>query len=142
MPKAAFLPVPMAFDVIVVAILLQAGLPMKYAAVLLFTLGLFSIYSFSIVWQSISRRHAVILFLLVAGVGFLAGVGGHYASEWQVEREKERRGVLPLLGPTPREKGAIDRYAISKALRRLGYLVIRRRRIAPPIHPRKPAVIT
>ena len=41
-----FLPVPMAFDVIVVAILLEAGLPIEYGMILLFTLGIFSVYPF------------------------------------------------------------------------------------------------
>ena len=35
-----FLPVPIAFDVIVVAVLIAAGMPIKYAMVLLFTLFL------------------------------------------------------------------------------------------------------
>ena len=63
------------------------------------------------------------------------------AYEEEVAREKERRGVLPLVGPTPQEQDAIDRFAISSALRRCGYLLIRRRRIAPPIHCRKAAAI-
>ena len=37
------------------------------------------------------------------------------------------------------EKDAIDRFAISAALRRCGYLEFRRRRITPPIHARKTA---
>ena len=57
----------------------------------------------------------------------------------EVTQEKERRGVLPLIGPTPQEKDAIDRFAISAALRRCGYLEFRRRRITPPIHARKTA---
>ena len=84
-----FLPVPMAFDVIVVAILVQAGLPMKYAAILLFTLGIFSIYSFSIVWQSISKWSAISTFGLVVAVGCVAGVGAHYAQEWQQVRNQQ-----------------------------------------------------
>jgi transposase InsO family protein len=58
------------------------------------------------------------------------------------EEEMNRRGVLPLIGPTPREKASIDRYAISKALRRCGYLLIRRRRVTPAIRQRKAASIT
>lgn len=84
-----FLPVPMAFDVIVVAILLQAGLPVKYAAILLFTLGIFSVYSFSIVWQSISKWVAIVLFGLVAAVGLVAGASGHYADLWQRARDRQ-----------------------------------------------------
>jgi putative transposase len=60
----------------------------------------------------------------------------------EVEKEKERRGVLPLIELTPQEKDAIDRHAISKALRQFGCLDIRRRRITPPVTRRKAACIT
>ena len=60
----------------------------------------------------------------------------------EVEKEKEHRGVLPLVGPTPQEQDTIDRYAISAALRRCGYLEFRRRRITPPVHPRKAARVS
>jgi len=60
----------------------------------------------------------------------------------EVEKEKERRGVLPLVEPTPKEKDAIDRFAISKALRQCGYLEFKRRRITPPVHLRKAARIS
>jgi uncharacterized membrane protein YraQ (UPF0718 family) len=43
------LPVPMAFDLIVVAVLMATGIEPLYAMVLLFTLGSFSVYSFFIV---------------------------------------------------------------------------------------------
>ncbi|HIE69004.1 MAG TPA: RNA-binding protein, partial [Planctomycetes bacterium] len=42
------LPVPIAFDVIVSAILLAGGMPIRYVMVLLFTLGIYRIYSFFI----------------------------------------------------------------------------------------------
>ena len=64
------------------------------------------------------------------------------AYEEEYDEETRRRGVLPLVGPTPREKASMDRYAISKALRRCGYLLIRRRRVAPTIHVKKAACIT
>jgi transposase InsO family protein len=60
----------------------------------------------------------------------------------EVENEEKRRGVLPLIGPSAKEKDSIDRFAISKALRRCGYLEIRRRRITPPVHSRKAARIS
>jgi len=59
----------------------------------------------------------------------------------EYDKETERRGVLPLVGPTPREKATIDRHAVSKALRRCGYLLIRRRRVSPVIQSRKAAGI-
>jgi transposase InsO family protein len=57
-------------------------------------------------------------------------------------KEKSRRGILPLIGPTPTQRDAIDRSAISSVLNRCGYLHIRRRRITPPISQRKAARIT
>jgi len=66
---------------------------------------------------------------------FLAAYRGDY------DKEVERRGVLPVVGPTPSEKASLDRVAISKALMQCGYLLIRRRRVAPPIRCKKAAII-
>jgi transposase InsO family protein len=65
----------------------------------------------------------------------------HFRELVDEERRKEenRRGILPLVGPTPTERDSIDRTAISKVLRRCGYLQVRRRRITPPISQRKAA---
>lgn len=69
-----FLPVPIAFDIIVSATLLAAGLPMVYVMLLLFTLGSFSIYSFFIVWRTVSIRVASSLYAAVAISGICAGL--------------------------------------------------------------------
>lgn len=84
-----FLPVPMAFDVIVTATLLQAGLPMKYVAILLFTLGIFSIYSFFMVWSTMSRVAAVTMFAVLTGLGVVAGASGHKADQWHQARQQQ-----------------------------------------------------
>jgi uncharacterized membrane protein YraQ (UPF0718 family) len=84
-----FLPVPMTFDVIVTAVLWQAGLPVKYVMVLLFTLGTFSIFSCFIVWQSISPRMATSLYTLVAGLGLVAGMVGQPYFEWDSRRQQQ-----------------------------------------------------
>ena len=70
----ALLPSPMAFDVILSSVLLQAGVPIQYVAVFLFTLGSFSIYAFFIIWRSVSFRLAGFLFITTASLGFLTGV--------------------------------------------------------------------
>lgn len=72
-----FLPVPISFDVIIASILLSAGLPAHYVMVFLFTLGIYSIYSFMIVWQAISKKAAITLFLSVALLGVFAGGLGY-----------------------------------------------------------------
>ncbi len=84
-----FLPVPMAFDVIVTAVLLQAGLPVSYAMVLLFTLGIFSIYPFFLIWQNISKSGALALFLVLSGLGVVAGIGAHYYQKWDFMQQQQ-----------------------------------------------------
>lgn len=69
-----FLPVPVAFDLILVAILISAGAPMIYSMTLLFTLGIFSIYPFFIVWKTISRRVAVVLATVLLVIGIAGGL--------------------------------------------------------------------
>jgi uncharacterized membrane protein YraQ (UPF0718 family) len=69
-----FLPVPVAFDIVVVAVLISAGAPMVYSMTLLFTLGIFSIYPFFIVWTSISKRVAVVLTAVLVVLGVVGGV--------------------------------------------------------------------
>jgi transposase InsO family protein len=65
----------------------------------------------------------------------------HFLDLVDEERRKEenRRGILPLVGPTPTQGDSIDRTAISKVLRRCGYLHVRRRRITEPFSQRKAA---
>lgn len=73
-----FLPVPVAFDIVLVAVLISAGAPMIYSMTLLFTLGIFSIYPFFIVWTSISGRVALVLTAVLIVIGI---IGGYVASE-------------------------------------------------------------
>ena len=102
-----FLPVPMSFDVIVCAVLLAAGMPVKYVAVLLCTLGIFSIYSYFIVWRTISPRAANVMYATVAVLGVVAGITGHFTDRWLIERDR-RLVVSTILerksGPEPRPR--------------------------------------
>jgi len=68
-----FLPVPVAFDVVLVAVLISAGAPMIYSMTLLFTLGIFSVYPFFIVWNTISARVAVVLTVVLVVMGVIGG---------------------------------------------------------------------
>jgi uncharacterized membrane protein YraQ (UPF0718 family) len=86
-----FLPVPVAFDVVLVAVLVAAGAPMIYSATLLFTLGIFSIYPFFIVWRSISPRVALVL----TGVLVVLGIAGGYAAD--AIYQAELRDMLEFL---------------------------------------------
>ena len=86
---ATFLPVPIAFDVIIVAILWSTGLHSRFAMVLLFCLGTFSIYSSFIVAKSFSFKLSILLFFTTVAFGFAAGISGHF-----LERELGRNHRL------------------------------------------------
>ncbi len=73
-----FLPVPISFDVIICAILFAAGMPVKYVMVLLFTLGIYSIYSAFIIKQSVSLRAATAIYVILIGMGVTSGIVAHY----------------------------------------------------------------
>jgi uncharacterized membrane protein YraQ (UPF0718 family) len=75
---ATFLPVPIAFDVIITATLWSTGLHPRYAVILLFCLGSYSIYSAFIVAKSFSFKLSVLLFFSIALFGFSGGVLGHF----------------------------------------------------------------
>jgi uncharacterized membrane protein YraQ (UPF0718 family) len=68
-----FLPVPVAFDIVLVAVLISAGAPVIYSMTLLFTLGIFSIYPFFIVWNTISPRVALVLVAVLVPIGIAGG---------------------------------------------------------------------
>ncbi|MEM9581080.1 MAG: permease, partial [Pseudomonadota bacterium] len=89
-----FLPVPIAFDVVVTGALLGLGLSHGYVMALLFTLGTFSIYSFFIVYQSVGPRAAWLLMGTVAAFGVLAGAA---AEGWH--RYQSNRALELLLQP-------------------------------------------
>ena len=72
-----FLPVPVAFDVVLVAVLISAGAPVSYSMTLLFTLGIFSVYPFFIVWNTISARVAVVLTAVLIVIGVIGGFVAH-----------------------------------------------------------------
>jgi uncharacterized membrane protein YraQ (UPF0718 family) len=69
-----FLPVPMAFDVVLAYVAMSRGVPLPYVVVLLCTLGIFSVYSFLVVGKTISWRVAAGAFVGVAVLGTLAGI--------------------------------------------------------------------
>ncbi len=107
------LPVPVAFDVILSNALFSAGLPHHLALILLCTLGITSIYSFFIVWQSASRIWA----LSVAAVVFVGaiglGTGTKRFNEWfylqpNIEAYHHLKVDPNFLEP---ESTAIDRYS-------------------------------
>lgn len=85
----AFLPVPIGFDVVTSGAMLNGGLEPGYVMALLFTLGIFSVYSFFIVAGAISLRAAALLGVVVIATGIVAGFGAHSYHSWQSRRALE-----------------------------------------------------
>ena len=71
---AAFLPVPMAFDVGIAYILMAHGTPLPYVAAILCTLGIISVYSLSVVGKTISWKIAGAAYAAVVCLGIVAGL--------------------------------------------------------------------
>jgi uncharacterized membrane protein YraQ (UPF0718 family) len=69
-----FLPVPMAFDVVLAYVAMSRGVPLPYVVALLCTLGIYSVYSFSVVGKTISWRVAAGAFAGIAVLGTLGGI--------------------------------------------------------------------
>jgi uncharacterized membrane protein YraQ (UPF0718 family) len=69
-----FLPVPMAFDVVIAYLAMTHGVPLPYVVALLCTLGIFSIYSFTMVGKTISWKIAGLTYGAVTLLGVLAGL--------------------------------------------------------------------
>ncbi len=68
------LPVPIAFDIIVVTTLIAVGLPTGLAMTLLFSLSIFSIYPALIIAQKISVKLSIVLFVSTMLAAMLVGV--------------------------------------------------------------------
>lgn len=75
---AIFLPVPIAFDVILAVILVNAGWPMRYVMPLLFALGCYSVYSMMIVGRAISWRMSLAMMGSLAALAVVLGVGANW----------------------------------------------------------------
>jgi uncharacterized membrane protein YraQ (UPF0718 family) len=70
----AFLPVPMAFDVVIAYIAMTHGVPLPYVVVMLCTLGIYSVYSVAVVGKTISWKVATATYAAVAALGIAAGI--------------------------------------------------------------------
>ena len=84
-----FLPVPIAFDVAIVTALLAGGTPPLYAMILLFTLGIFSVYSFFIVWTGISKKVALVLSAVLLVMGIVSGVIVELYLKWDEPHQQQ-----------------------------------------------------
>ncbi len=74
------LPVPIAFDVLLGAVLYEVGLPVIYVTALVISLGTFSIYPFTIIGRDISWKIATLISVTLAILIFITSVATHYVS--------------------------------------------------------------
>ncbi len=70
----AFLPVPIAFDIIIVTSLLAAGFPVGLSMALLFSLGVFSIYPAMVIAKNVSAKLSLAMFSGVIVVSCISGL--------------------------------------------------------------------
>ena len=96
------LPVPIAFDVIVCSVLLNSGLPVPIVAALLATLGIYSIYAWSLLGATLSWKvataAAAAVFVLGLGVGGAAAV----LENWHdIGQARETAQLAGLAAPAP-----------------------------------------
>ena len=71
---AVLLPVPIAFDVIIVSSLFQRGVDLQICMIFLFCLGLYSIYPYLIISKEFSNRLANLILAVLIGLGLLASL--------------------------------------------------------------------
>jgi uncharacterized membrane protein YraQ (UPF0718 family) len=69
-----FLPVPMAFDVVIAYVAMSRGVALPYVVTILCTLGIYSVYSFLVVGKTISWKIAAGAGGAVAALGTVAGI--------------------------------------------------------------------
>ena len=80
-----FTPISIAFDVILTYILLSSGLNLFFVGILLFTLGTYSIYPFMIIYKNLSKKIALILFLIVMFFGIILGFSIDTYNDYKTE---------------------------------------------------------
>ncbi|MGA2810990.1 MAG: permease [Candidatus Acidiferrum sp.] len=74
----AFLPVPMAFDVVIAYLAMTHNVPLPYVVAILCTLGIYSVYSFSIIGKTISWKLATATYAAVAALGIAAATVANF----------------------------------------------------------------
>ncbi len=95
------LPVPMAFDVIVSAVLWSAGVPPHVVAALLVTLGIYSVYPFSLIGTTLSWRVATLAGVAVFVLGVLAGGAAHLLDGWHELKQSRQASAVMEKEPAP-----------------------------------------
>src|SRR4051812_28961537 len=101
------LPVPMAFDVIVCSVLLNSGMPVPVVAALLATLGIYSVYAWSLLGATLSWRLATVAAAAVFVVGLGAGGAAAVLENWHEIGQARETGQLASLPAPPVQHPAL-----------------------------------
>ncbi|MFN2549565.1 MAG: FG-GAP-like repeat-containing protein [Myxococcales bacterium] len=117
------LPVPIAFDVIVCSVLLNAGMPVSIVGALLVTLGTYSIYALSILGTTLSWRIAGVAAAAVFGVGLASGAAAGVVDRWN---DLYQSGQAALLASRPAPESARVVLPVGRSAAEL-------RNLAPPL---------
>ncbi|HEX4383534.1 MAG TPA: FG-GAP-like repeat-containing protein [Myxococcales bacterium] len=96
------LPVPIAFDVVVCAVLWNAGVPMYVVATLLVTLALYSVYAASLIGTTLSWRIAAVAGVAVLVLGLIAGSIANVVFRWEDLRTVHQAAALLEEIPAPK----------------------------------------
>lgn len=129
---AIFLPVPIAFDVILAVILVNAGWPTRFVMPLLFALGCYSVYSMMIVGRAISWRMSLAMMASLAALAVLLGVGANWLDKTILEgrhndniaylaNAKSLDGVAPKLVAGSLDPGSIPAVEFRPVTARIGH---------------------
>ena len=110
-----FLPVPIAFDVVIAAALLAAGMPILHVGILLFVLGVFSCYSAFIVATTVSKRAAATLFASLAALGLVAGYLADSIHARELATLMATLDAEPMTAPKTRELASMAPLSVSAA---------------------------
>lgn len=108
-----FLPMPIAFDVMLAQSLFAANVPIVVVMTLLFTLGTFSVYSAFIIWRTFDFKLALLLFGIVTGLGVCAGYFSQEYSDYK-NRDWEQQYDEQVLGDTAKKRVEVNTRDITE----------------------------
>ena len=107
-----FLPVPIAFDIVVVGILIASGLPIAYCMVLLFALGIYSIYPALVIGRYISWKLSSAIFFAALIVAATAGYAAQIIDDHIVSQDKAN-----VVAALSEDMTAVDQRAMNTLFR-------------------------
>ena len=114
-----FMPVPMAFDVIVCSVLLNAGMPVHVVAALLVTLGSYSVYAWSLLGTTLSWRIAGLAAAAIFAMGVLTGAVAGVVEHWNDLYQAQQTAALAGRPPARQVAPALPVGRSASALRAL-----------------------